>query len=446
MCFYKEVRVFTITRRRKALAAASILAVAALTLGGCSAAGGGKGEKIELTWLQGTGVQTNIDIAQSLADAFTAENPDITIKVDPSGGNGPDFDNLVKTRLATGEMSDLLWYNSGSLLSALNPDQTLLNVGDEAWVDDLDPSFKKVVSGANGSVFGAPLQGADIGGILYNKPLYAELGLEVPLTWDEFMDNNAAIKAAGHTAVEQTYGDVWTAQLIQLGDFYNTYSADEDWADKFTANKAKFATTPQGVRSFEKLQDLSEAGYFNADFASATLDDGLRAVASGDAGHYPMFAGLYTALLSVAPEQVEDLGIFAVPGDDAAKNGATVWMPPAVYAPATTKHPEAVKKFLAFVASTKGCDAILSATTTGPLLVKGCTLPDDAPGVIKDLLPYFENGNNIPALEFLSPVKGPNLAPIMVEVGNGTRSGKDAAALYDQDVEKAAQQLGLKGW
>jgi raffinose/stachyose/melibiose transport system substrate-binding protein len=427
------------------LAAASVIAVVGLALAGCSGPADESGP-VELTWLQGTGVQTNIDIAQALADAFHEENPDITIKVDPSGGSGPDLDNLVKTRLATGEMSDLLWYNSGSLLQSLNPDQTLLNVGDEAWVDTLDPSFLKVVSGADGAVFGAPLQGADIGGILYNKPLYAELGLEVPTTWDEFMANNDAIKAAGKTAVEQTYGDVWTSQLLQLGDFYNIYAQDENWAQKFTENKVKFADTPEGVRSFEKVQELAEGGYFNADFASALLDDGLRAVATGEAGHYPMFAGLYTSLLTIAPDNVEDIGIFAVPGDDASKNGATVWMPPAVYAPANTKHPEAVKAFLAFVASKAGCDAILSATTTGPLLVDGCDLPDDAPGVIKDTLPYFADSKTVPALEFLSPVKGPNLANFMVEVGNGTRSGADAAALYDQDVEKAAQQLGLPGW
>jgi raffinose/stachyose/melibiose transport system substrate-binding protein len=424
---------------------ASIVAVASLALAGCTTEGGDEGP-VELTWLQGTGVQTNIDIAQALVDAFHEENPDITIKVDPSGGSGPDLDNLVKTRLATGEMSDLLWYNSGSLLSALNPDQTLLDVSDEAWVADLDPTFVKVVSGADGAVFGAPLQGADIGGILYNKPLYAELGLEVPLTWDEFMANNEAIKAAGKTAVEQTYGDVWTSQLLELGDFYNVYASDPDWADKFTANEVKFATTPEALAGFEKVQQLAEGGYFNADFASATLNDGLLAVATGEAGHYPMFAGLYTALLTVAPENVEDLGIFAVPGDDPDKNGATVWLPPAVYAPANTEHPEAVRKFLAFVASPAGCAAIQSATTTGPLLVKGCTFPDDAPSVMKDLLPYFDEGRTAPALEFLSPVKGPNLAPLLVEVGNGTRSGADAAALYDQDVEKAAQQLGLPGW
>jgi raffinose/stachyose/melibiose transport system substrate-binding protein len=51
-----------------------------------------------------------------------------------------------------------------------------------------------------------------------------------------------------------------------------------------------------------------------------------------------------------------------------------------------------------------------------------------------------------PALEFVSPVKGPALEQITVEVGSGIRSPQDAAARYDEDVKKQAQQLGLPGW
>ena len=51
-----------------------------------------------------------------------------------------------------------------------------------------------------------------------------------------------------------------------------------------------------------------------------------------------------------------------------------------------------------------------------------------------------------PALEFLSPIKGPALERFTVEVGSGLRSAEDGAALYDQDVEKQAKQLGIPGW
>ena len=80
-------------------------------------------------------------------------------------------------------------------------------------------------------------------------------------------------------------------------------------------------------------------------------------------------------------------------------------------------------------------------------MIDGCDLPADVPTSVKDMLPYFETeGGTAPALEFLSPVKGPALEQITVEVGSGIRPAADAAALYDQDVEKQAKQLGLPGW
>jgi raffinose/stachyose/melibiose transport system substrate-binding protein len=65
---------------------------------------------------------------------------------------------------------------------------------------------------------------------------------------------------------------------------------------------------------------------------------------------------------------------------------------------------------------------------------------------VKDVEAYIDAGKVTPALEFLSPIKGPNLEHLTVEVGSGLRSAEDAAELYDEDVEKQAQQLGLEGW
>ena len=49
-----------------------------------------------------------------------------------SGPAGTEGDNLVKTRLATGDMNDIFFYNSGSLLQALHPADTLVDLSEEA--------------------------------------------------------------------------------------------------------------------------------------------------------------------------------------------------------------------------------------------------------------------------------------------------------------------------
>ena len=73
-------------------------------------------------------------------------------------------------------------------------------------------------------------------------------------------------------------------------------------------------------------------------------------------------------------------------------------------------------------------------------------MPADAPPVAQDLQAYIDAKATTPALEFLSPVKGPSLEQITVAVETGQTSGKDGAAQYDADVTKQAKQLGLPGW
>jgi raffinose/stachyose/melibiose transport system substrate-binding protein len=126
--------------------------------------------------------------------------------------------------------------------------------------------------------------------VFYNTKVYAKLGLKIPATWDQFM-----------------------------------------------ANKAKYATTPAALAGFQHLEDVHEAGYLNKDFASAKYEEGLSAVATGKAAHYPMLTVAIPPMFGVAPEHVNDVGFFAMPGTDAAKAGATIWEPNGIFIPKTTE-------------------------------------------------------------------------------------------------------------
>ena len=385
---------------------------------------------------------------EALMAAYSKMHPDITFEIEqrPGGGEG---DNIVKTRMAIGEMADIFGYNSGSLLQALKPQRTMVPIDDIPNLKNVLTSFTSTVTGSDGKVYGVPALPAMGGGILYNIPIYKKLGLKIPKSWDEFMANNAKIAAETKVApIAQTYQDSWTSQLFILADYYNVQVAVPDFAEKYTANKAKYATTPAAMRGFELLQQTHAAGYFNKDFGAATFTDGLRMVSLGEAAHYPMLTFAIASIQQNHPDHLKDVGFFAQPGPSADKNGLTVWMPTAYYIPKTSEHIEEAKDFLNFVATTQACDIMTETNgASGPYLVKGCTLPDTIPPSVADMLPYFEeDGRTAPALEFLSPVKGPALEQITVEVGTGIRDAADAAALYDQDVEKQAKQLGLANW
>jgi raffinose/stachyose/melibiose transport system substrate-binding protein len=432
-----------------ALAAASTLFAAGCSAGSLGNAGGeGSAGATTITFLTGA-LDTDVASAKAVIDAFQAANPNITIKHDTRPG-GSEGDNLVKTRLSTGDMAEVFIYNNGSLLQALKPEQNLTPLDDQPWVGQIDQTFADSSKGSDGKLYGGPYGTAFGGGVLYNIPVYKKLGLQIPKTWDEFMKNNETIKKAGIDPVEQTYGETWTSQLFVLGDYHNVEAAVPDFAAKYTAGELKYATTPAALAGFQHIQDVKDAGYFNKDFASAKLNDGVKAVATGTAAHYPQLGATANNIENVSPGKSNDVGFFALPGPDAATNGMTVWPgTAAMYIPKTVEGDklDAAKKFIAFAATKEGCDAYSTGSPPqGPYLSKVCKLPADVSQVAKDTQAYFESGKASPALEFKSPIKGPSLEQICIQVGTGQVDAKKGAELYDQDVKKQAQQLGLPGW
>lgn len=440
--------------RKTAPIAAALAASAALALAGCAGNGGNQSstsgdassEKITLTVYIDTDPSSGL-LWDGLKAAYEASHDNVTIKFDthPSGSEG---DNLIKTRLSTGEMSDLFWYNSGSLMQALDPATTLTALDDQSWVGKLDDNAKTSLS-TDGALYGAPVGVSFAGAMLYNIDLYQELGLEIPTTWEQFVANCEKIKAAGKTAVIQTYGDTWTSQVPVLGDFYNVLAEDPTWAENYTAGKAKFANPP-ALNGFTNMEETFKGGFLNENFASATYDDGVRMLVEGEGAHYPMLtSNVAAAIGDMYPDSGDKVGVFPIPSRDASINGLTVWMPNGIYIPTTTTGTQldAAKAFIEWLVTPESCDVIASSITMGgPFVIDGCELPSDSIRLVKDMQPYFDDGKTGLALEFLSPIKGPALEQITVEVGSGIRSAQDGAKLYDEDVKKQALQLGIEGW
>jgi len=153
-------------------------------------------------------------------------------------------------------------------------------------------------------------------------------------------------------------------------------------------------------------------------------------------------------VLQSNPDQINDIGYFAMPTDSGEPH-ATVWEPGGAYVPKTTTGDKlaAAKKLVAFINSPTGCDIQNSAgTPAGPFAISTCKVPSNAPALVQDELKYQDDKKTGLALEFLSPIKGPNLEKILIQVGSGISTAQQGAALYDQDVKAQAQQLGIKGW
>jgi raffinose/stachyose/melibiose transport system substrate-binding protein len=439
------------TSLRTVRRAAGVVAGALLVSGSlvaCSGGGGSSDGTVHISYLTQNDPNT-VESAHKIIAAFEKKYPKISVKLDsqPPGSEG---DNLVKTKLSTGEMDDVFFYNTGSLLQAIRPDQTLVDLSDQSWMKQVTNDFKSTIKSGKG-MYGAPLGTSFAGGILYNKKVYRKLGLSVPTSWAQFMANSQKIRseAPGVTPVIQAYGDDYTAQIWLLADFANVARQDSGWAAKYTKNQVKF-TAPPAFEGFAHQEEAAKAGLFNKDFASINNDKALKLLAEGNGAQYPILTNSVATIAQNSPKMVDDIGYFAMPADNPAYTAATIWQPNALYIPRNTKGDKlkAAKSFVAFAAASPEACAIANevGVPTGPYVTTACKLTGDVPPAIKDVQKYFDQGKTAPALEFLSPVKGPNLPAITVQVGSGITTAAKGAKLYDEDVKKQAQQLNLPGW
>jgi raffinose/stachyose/melibiose transport system substrate-binding protein len=382
-----------------------------------------------------TGAQAVIDAIERRLGIRTE------VEIRPGGTEG---DNMIKTRLATGDMADLFWYNTGSLLQAINPERNIMDITDEPFAVQLTDDFKRSAS-VNGRLYAVPQGSTQAGAILYNKKIYRDLGLSVPHTWKDFIANCEKVQAAGLTGVIASLKDTWTSQLFILGDEYNVKALQPNFPAEYTANKAKYAANAVARRGFEKT---AEAGRFlNRDSLATTYDMAAEMLAEGEGAHWAILTQALSTINTNHPDKIDDIGVFGIPGDDPNNHGLTVWISNGLYIYKNTPNAELAKQWVNFYVSQEGVSIYSSARKPdGPFSIKGINLPADSYAGVREMQPYFNEGKTDVALEFESPVKGPNLEQICIEVYSGITNPQAAAEAYDADVQKQAVQLNLPGW
>ena len=407
---------------------------------GSDEGGSGDGDKpyagITLKWWAGNA--ENNPGTQAVMEAATEKlGMEFEVEVNPGGSEG---DNIIKTRMASGDLPDFMAYNSGSKLYDLNPSRGFMDISDWDIVDKFDDAFLSSVT-IDGAVYGAPQSSTQAGAVIYYKPDYEELKLEVPHTWDEFVDNCKALSDAGKTPVYFTGGETWATQVLFLGDYYNIAAANPTFADDYTEGKAKYADVAEATRSWTKYEDLVD--YLNADKSAATVTDGNFAIATGEATHWFILTQQLPLILENA-ENPDDIGVFGVPGDDADNHGLTVWEPMSWYVNKDTENVDAIKAFFEFYYSEEALDLYFGTYgANGPSCIKGYELPESVCSAVRvDMQQYFDDGKTVPALEYQSPIKGTTCEQMTTAVGLGQMSGEEAAAMYDDDCKKSAVQLG----
>ncbi|BBH22118.1 hypothetical protein Back11_34630 [Paenibacillus baekrokdamisoli] len=280
-----------------------------------------------------------------------AEKVGITLEIEKLP-EGVDGDNLIKTRFATNDKPDLLFFysavNEGYGLG--KPEEQFIPQDDQPWMANFD---KKVWTGAfdtAGTFYAAPYGGSNMAVMLYNKKVFESLNLTIPTTMDEFWKVSDAISKAGKVPVYLSAKDAWTLQ-IPTHQSGAAQAGLQELTNNLYTNKATFSNFDAQRQGMTFLKDVVDKKYVNKDFLSDTYDNAQKALANGDAAMYPMATWVMTDISTKYADQTKDIGAFLIPFNGGGKDIAGVYPPNALYVVKGGSKQDAAQKFVNYFES-----------------------------------------------------------------------------------------------
>jgi len=307
---------------------------------------------------------------EAVIAGFEAENPDVTVTWNLFDHEG--YKSSIRNFL-TADAPDLAnWYAGNRMLPFVNAG--LFAPVDDVWEENgLNESLSSAAASMtiDDQKWGVPYTYYQWG-VYYRKDIFADLGIDVPTNWDEFLAAGATLNANGVTPITIGTKYLWTAGGVF--DYLNLRTNGYDFHMALT--KGEVAWTDDRVRAtMANWQQLIEADFFLENHAAYSWQEALPPMVRGEAAMYIM-GNFAVAPLREAGLTDDQLGFFQfpviTPGVPIAEEAPT----DTVHLTANAKNPVDAKRFLAYLARADVQTAIND--TLGQLPINsGSSVADD---------------------------------------------------------------------
>lgn len=290
----------------------------------------------------------NSGIVQDLAKEFEEETG---IKIDFQISPDAQWRDLIKVKLDSGEAPDIMCVDTPiGLASSLHMDQYCIELSDQEWVSRMEESAVSAVS-ADGKTYGITFPGAKMYFYLYNKQIFADLGLEVPTNYEEFKNVCQTILDSGVTPIYEATTNGWhqVLPLFETGGLW--LAQDPDIYDKLNANEVGLDEISSLKTIIGQLDECAKLGYFGEDYLSNAVENAKEAVATGRCAMFIAELGWRGEVDADYPEfgAMENLGAFVMPWGDNQVIGVNP-ASNAYFINKDSKYTEEAKQFFEFLA------------------------------------------------------------------------------------------------
>ncbi|MEK8129555.1 extracellular solute-binding protein [Paenibacillus filicis] len=264
-----------------------------------------------------------------------------------------DNGQKLRTYAATGNMPDI--FDGGlSEFQTFSNSKNILVLDNEAetaaFKKDLNPGNESRMISPDGHVYSYPYSGVEFQILYYNKKLFEEAGIPVPIkTVDQLIDAAKKFKAKGIIPMSIFAKEKWITK-----SFYKGLVMKEEPKGFGVLNEKGATQLPEAFKTAAKqMQQLQEAGLFDANATNTNYDQASSLFYQGKAA---MFVNGQWEIYSAQKNMGDNVDWMYFPAKDEATYEKTKFYmngagePGGFAVSATTKHKEEAIKVAAFMA------------------------------------------------------------------------------------------------
>ncbi len=251
-----------------------------------------------------------IDQWETYAKQFEAKmlaEENIKVKVNLEMPSSDQYESVLQARLSGGDAPDLCTLHCNNI-GTYNDAGYLYDLSNEPLADVIYENVKATVS-VDGKLLAVPIE-SQAWGVLYNKEIFAECGLEAPDTLADLTAICETLKEKGYTPFMLAFQEQWVPQLmtgLTLGDIVS--GKLPDWLERMYKDEGSY----DEVREIFNVIDL-----IMANGTDRAMEEGSEAGAADFAmGKAAMFVqGTWASNTIMTTNPDMQLGVFALPIND----------------------------------------------------------------------------------------------------------------------------------
>lgn len=317
---------------------------------------GGNEKEIVLTLNDNSKVANEYAITNDIVAKYKEVAPNVTIELE-SPKDGTDQENQLKIRKSANELPDIMIVNK-KLMTDLKDSLLPLDELESAKNNELLDNGM-----IEGKIYGL-CTGYNLDFAFYKKSVFEELNLEIPQTWDEFIEVSKAIKNAGkYIPILMGAKDPWvTFPLYEAMPFIEANNGDV--YSMMASTEEPFSPGQPFYDAVEKIQKLNDAKVYGDDPVGLGFDQVKSMI--GNKGAMLLSSQWFLGDAEKANNgDLSDIGVFLIPYRDSASDEFNVLAHPSsnICINKNSENVEEAKKFVEWYLSEEWLPGQLEAIT-----------------------------------------------------------------------------------